>query len=280
MLAFSLLAGLIVQSAPAARPPDPPARAPVAPMTFALADSTGKRLLGLGDPASIAEPRAFDAAICDDGSVAQIAYLKLQRGTPGGTGRQTAANFDHLTGHLYRVASPEPVPANATCLLTAAAFAREARAVPLAVRGTWESGSFVGEGRCPQDLVAPLERAFKARASACLPLGPADRDRGAVMAFIEGAEVPTAVLVYAGPAGVFTREVRAAAGHDETSCWRVDDGCEIHPRSYRLVAVHAGGTTRLVVLGDGPEGQNAELAELRDGKIVAVLGAYRYWSPE
>jgi hypothetical protein len=54
----------------------------------------------------------------------------------------------------------------------------------------------------------------------------------------------------------------------------------VDPRTFLLVALHAGGATRLVVLWAGPEGEQAELAELRDGRIVGVLEAYRYWSPE
>jgi hypothetical protein len=280
MLASSLLAIVLAQSTPAPSPAGASVRDPAAPMAFAFSDATGKRLLTLADPASIAEPRALEAAVCADGTIAKIVHVKLQRAAGDGNGRQTAANFDRQTGHLYAVASPGSIPPNATCLLTSATFARGTVAAPLAVRGAWEGGLVDGADPCPRDLVAALELARKARASTCLSLGPSGRDRGAVVAFIEGVEVPTLVLVYAGPAGAFTREVRAVGGRDESTCWRVDDGCKVDPRAFRLVALHGGGTTRLIVLWAGPEGEQAQLAELRDGRIVGVLEAYRYWSPE
>jgi hypothetical protein len=281
MLTSSLLAIVLAQSTPAPSPAGAPARAPAAPMAFAFSDATGKRLLALADdPASIADPRAFGAAVCADGTIAKVAYVRLQRAAPGGNGRQTAANFDRETGHLYAVVSSRPVPKGVACLLTGAAFVSGARAAPLAVRGAWEDGPFVPADSCPRDLLEPLELARKARATACLPLGPSGKDRGAAVAFVEGVEVPTLVLVYAGPAGVFTHEVRAAGERNDVTCWRIDDACTLDPRTYRLVALHAGGTTRLIVLWAGPEGEQAQLAELRDGKIVGVLEAYRYWSPE
>lgn len=280
MLASSLLAIVLALSTPAASPAEGSAPAPAAPMAFAFSDAAGKRLLTLADPASIAEPRALEAAVCADGNIAKVAYVRLQRDAKGGNGRQTAANFDHVTGHLYAVVSPKPVPKGVACLLTGAAFVSGARAAPLAVRGAWEDGPVVGADPCPRDLVAPLELARKARASTCLSLGPSGSDRGAVVAFIEGVEVPTLVLVYAGPAGVFNREVRAAGARNDVTCWRIDDACTLDPRTYRLVALHAGGVTRLIVLWAGPEGEQAQLTELRDGKIVGSLEAYRYWSPE
>jgi hypothetical protein len=162
------------------------------------------------------------------------------------------------------------VAANATCLLTSADFARGARAVLLKAGGGLP---------CPRDLVEPLERTEKARAGFCFGLGPAAGERGAAVAFVKNVPIPAAFISYRGPSGVFVKEIPAVGKYNATTCWRADDECKLTPDAYRLVVVHTGGTTRLIVLGDAPEGESAELAELRDGKIVEVLQAYRYWSP-
>jgi hypothetical protein len=240
-------------------------------MAFAFSDATGKRVLVAKEPNALADPRALQTAICADGRIAGVSYLWLQLGDPEDTGRQTAHNFDHLEGHLYSVTSSGGVAANATCLLTTADFGRGARAVALAAGR---------DSPCPRDLVEPLERTAKARAGFCFGLGPAAEERGVAVAFVKDVPNPTAFILYRGPSGVFVKEIRAAGKYEATSCWRADDECKLTPDAYRLVVVHAGGTTRLIVLGAAPEGENAELAELRDGKIVGVLQAYRYWNAE
>jgi hypothetical protein len=46
-----------------------------------------------------------------------------------------------------------------------------------------------------------------------------------------------------------------------------------------VLSVHAGKKTRLIVLDAAFEGQIVEWVELRDGQMLPLLHADRYWAP-
>ncbi len=248
------------------------------PASFAFADQSGRRLLtfGLRDQ-PIEDPKALDLALCADGSAAAVEYDHHQPSS-GVAGRETAANFDKLEGHLYRLASPaKDLAADTTCLLVRSDGGSGARISVL--RSRRSSAGAGPRAACPAALVDRIERGQKRRATTCWLLGDAAKEHAAAFAFVEGGRVPLAVLVYEGPEGAFVREQRAEPG-SEASCWRADDGCQIDPERFVVLVVHARAKTRLIVLDAGLEGQIAEWVELRDGQMLPLLQADRYWSPE
>jgi len=232
---------------------------------FAFSDADGKRLLSLGP---VGVPARLTRASCD-GRVVDVAFLSQQPKGAKDTGRQTAANFDQVSGALYEVKG-DAVPPDAPCLLADGAFFRVS--LPVAVTASQKP--------CDAKASAAVTRLNKRKVERCLEVGAFPGGRLVLVTFARSGKALLVGLVLLAEKVTAMRSFPATFEPGAPSCWRVDDGCVFEPGAYHVPFVLAGpsGPTPFG-LWDGAEGQNLELLEVRGAALEGGLTASRYWSP-
>ncbi len=233
---------------------------------FAFSNEAGDRLLALTGGS-----RSFTKATCG-GAVLTVKFEEVQREGPKNNARQTARNFAQLPGARFAVVGSK-VPENTSCLLgTDAAFASRQVTTVMATPDT----------KCSDKAAALVAKLGKRKVMKCLTTGTF---AGGKLHFAHFADKGVDALVGVvlepddGPAAM--KSFAAKRVKDSPSCWRVDDGCEFDPSSYRVVAALTGRAgLELFALWGGAESENLELLRTKGAELMPGLIGSRYWSPE
>lgn len=208
---------------------------------FAFANEDGDHLLTLGE---IAAPGRLTRAVCGGGKDWPARWVRRQESTPRDPGRQTAANFERIGGHLFQLSGR--VEADAVCLLVAETFDRARTLRPVDARGA----------ACDEATRARLAAARGREVAACRDTATID---GRVVVLVEfarrGNELLASLCLF-GPEGVVFHDYPADWDEERISCWRVDDGCQFEPEAISILFGHrtAAGLYGLAVAWAGFEG--------------------------
>jgi hypothetical protein len=235
---------------------------------FAFSNETGEQLLAL---TPLGKPTALTKVSCD-GTVLDVTHLREQPEGPKYNGRQTARNFTQIRGSVFKVAGA-PIAPDAMCLLgTEAAFAsRKLLKVTL-----------TPDAPCDEKSSALAAALGKRKVAACLTTGTFP---GGALHFArfapKGSNALVGVILSLSDGPSAMRAFPAKVVKDSPSCWRVDDGCEFDPSSYRIVFAMSGPAGwELFALWGGAESQNVELLRIKGTVLSPAVASSRYWSPE
>lgn len=259
---------------PDARAPGEAAESPAGRLrldegSFGYADTAGRELLALD---SLRNPARVRAALCARGESHRVVHARRQRPEPGGDERQSASNFSHLGGEVFRVAEGA-APADGTCYLTADS-ALAAAAAPVVANPA---------SACDEALSRAAARARGRDVTACWPLATARS--GAEVFLVQfttiGADA-LAALVLADSARLRFADFPAryrGAGQD---LWRVDDQGKFSPDGFAILFLaRRSGADVLGVTWMGTEGENAFLLAADSADALRfVTKSYRYLSPD
>jgi hypothetical protein len=262
---------------------------------FGYIDATASRLLMLqGDEQPTAvQAQVITTAVCSEGRQTLLRYVRFQNGTSNSTGRQNAGNLENDEGHLFAVAGPAR-PGD-TCLLLPSGYLSRYPLVsneyPQAerrqLRDAYQKADtlvhlapFQAPGDFARTTVERIERekTRKVRLYWLLHRAGASQQIAIVEFDPEGNNM-LASLVLADSERLSFFDMPAEQ-KDGGSCWRVDDGCRLHPEEMEVPAVlGAAGETLVFYTSRGPEGQNIRLLQSTGGALVEIKRAYRYQAP-
>jgi hypothetical protein len=117
----------------------------------------------------------------------------------------------------------------------------------------------------PVRLYWPMHRAGAAQEVAVVEFEAKESDR-----------LASVVLVEADRLSYFDWPARIG----DTDCWRVSDGCRFSADTMDIpIVLGRSGELVLVFTSWGEEGQAIVLLQARDGKLVELKNAYRYYAP-
>jgi hypothetical protein len=270
---------------------------PPAVAWFGYIDATASRLLMLqGDEQPAAgQARTITTAVCSEGRQTPLRYVRFQNATATSSGRQNAGNLENDEGHLFAVAGPAS-PGD-TCLLLPSGYLNR---YPL-VRNEYPHSErrqrrdayrqadagvgvdltpFQASGDFARTTVERIERGKKRKVRLYWLLHRAGAGQQiAIVEFEPEGNNLLASLVLADSERLSFFDMPAERT-DGGSCWRVDDGCRLHPEEMDVPAVMgAAGETLIFYTSRGPEGLNIRLFQSEGGALVEIKRAYRYQAP-
>jgi hypothetical protein len=265
--------------------------------SFGYIDATASRLLTLpGDePPTAVQALAITTAVCSEARQTPVRYVRFQNATAASSGRQNAGNLENDEGHLFAVAGPAS-PGD-TCLLLPSGYLTryplvrneypqpERRQLRDAYRQASQAAAvdvapFQASGDFARATVERIEREKnrKVRLYWLLHRVGASQQIAIVEFEPEGNNLlASLVLADADRLSFFDMPAESKTGG---SCWRVDDGCRLHPEEMDVPAVlGAAGETLIFFTSRGPEGQNIRLFQSKGSELVEIKRAYRYQAP-
>jgi len=265
---------------------------------FAFANGNGDGLLSAmkSDVPTSTEMKGLDSAVCDGGSLLQVAFVTHQGESPDSTGRYFPENFDRLEGNRFRVTRGK-APAGASCLVTQNQRISQEKLIPITrLRANVQFSAPDATGRqmhvsyqpCGQQTESELNRSRKgrrlrfcgeiARLGATMHLMVAEFER-------RGNDLLAAIALNTGNR-LIVYDMPAKYDESNVSGWRVGDqgqlGMEDTPNIFTpLFAWHdaADGTIYLGLKWSGEEGQTLMLLRSSGSAFEKILGGYLYTAP-
>lgn len=235
-----------------------------------FADASGSRLLVDSPSEGKAPSRAYNLAVGYHGQRLVVRYVGLQERNDADNGRQTAQNFDHLSGSLYKVVEGKAVP-NETYFLTMEQDMPEAAQLDM---------TSIREEQTPVALISRLESSHKRQIQHIWPLEQIDSQGKLYLVQFEpkGQEL-LASLVLDSKEGLIVQDYPAEL--EGYSAWRVDDGGEVLPEMFSFL--WAARTPEGFVLGVqwmGAEGESVSFLSREQNQFTELAVSYgRYMSP-
>lgn len=235
-------------------------------LLFGFYDKSGYRILVLGGgqtPFAMKKPQA----ILPLNQNLPVTYETTQTREAGSSGRQTAANFDRLAGHVLRSQAPG-IP-NQSVLLAEDTF--------------WADRQLIS-GEKAQPPLAPLQlqqiEALRQRAveQTWGLLQANDGTQLHLVLFQRDGDQALASLVLLLPDRILFRDFPAT--YRGNSTWRVDDGGLILPIQFRILYLgRIKGRVELAYEFLGAEGILIDFVTEDKGFLVQTARASRYTSP-
>jgi hypothetical protein len=247
---------------------------------FGYTDTTGSKLLMLTDDNQVMEAtkaKSMDTAVCSDGREFPIRYLQFQNYGAANNGRQSAGNLSNDRGHLFEIVRERAV-AGDTCLLVTSNYLRD---FPI-VRSDFSKAEREKRSNDPsRSKSIEKEKGRTVKTYWLLHSSAATQEVAAVEFNALGDSLlGSLVLVEPGQLSFFDMPASLKEGRERGGCWRVDDDCRFDFEEMDVPAVLGKPGAQLVFFTTGgPEGQLIKLFQAKGGKLVELLGAYRYHSP-
>jgi hypothetical protein len=234
---------------------------------FGFSNQDGSQLLALPPVSNAA---SLTKAVCD-GRMIDVKYLREQPKGAQDTGRQTARNFSQVKGALFKLVKGT-LPADSLCLLgTKATFAKRTLVVVAPETGDCDEASSTAAAELTQRKV-----------TRCVTTATFPESRLSFASYeLDGSSALAALVLTREKGKPAVRKFPATWERGAPSCWRVDDGCEFDPSTYRVAFAMTGPAgLELYALWAGAEGENAEVLRVKGPELKVVASASRYWSPE
>ena len=264
---------------------------------FGYIDATASRLLLLqGDEQPTAvQAQTITSAVCSEGRATPLRYVRFQNATANSSGRQNAGNLENEAGHLFAVAGPAR-PGDTCLLLPSGYLSRyplvrneypqtELRKLRDAYRQADTAAGvdlapFQASGDFARTTVERIERERKRKVRLYWLLHRAGaRQQVAIVEFEPEGNNLLASLVLADSERLSFLDMPAES-KSGGSCWRVDDGCRLHPEEMEVPVVLGDGDGTLVFYTSrGAEGQSIGLLQSKGSELVEIKRAYRYQAP-
>ena len=242
----------------------------LAAVAFAFPNEQGTRLLATAD---ITNPESLRIALCSSGQQVQVQFERRQPEGADSTGRQTPRNFANTAGAVFRITGAK-VSADVTCMLADESFVRGATVLPLKRPAD--------DARCPKARYPDFQADKGRPVVGCWPI--AESTAGARIALIEFERRLTyalaSLIVVDGDRRIYVDYPAKFKAPGDT-LWRVDDGGEINPDSFRVVFLLKRGSSYLLAVDwGGAEGSALALhVSESGGQFKEVLSDSWYRSP-
>jgi beta-lactamase regulating signal transducer with metallopeptidase domain len=276
-------------------------------VAFAYTDESGTRLLALADDnvtLNATNAGMLVAAVCAEGQVLPVRYLRMQQRSSASNGRQGAGNFANEGGPLFEILTGR-AGASDTCMLVPEKYLKVYPAAPnefpKAERESRESAYWRAVGAAerrqqPVDLssfhaptdfarsnLGVIEKAKKRAVKLYWPLYRSQPEpEVAAVEFAADGDSLLGSLVFVVSGGISFLDMPASIekGRKDGGCWRVDDDCRFGAAGMNVQAVlgRAGRQLVFITLG-GAEGKVILLLQPKDGVLVELKRAYRYQAP-
>jgi hypothetical protein len=234
---------------------------------FAFADQTGTRLLVTSEPVA----DTIGTALCGGAGRTPIEFDRRQSGRPNRL-RQTARDFDDLTGRVFRLTAGKVDPGE-TCFLGTEAFLAGTTVVP------------VRQGENDACAIAARRQLESLRSRSivnCWIIGLLDEDRRIVLAEFErrGKDALASVVLMDRDRSIFADLAAEYRGHGQ-ELWRAGDDGVLSPAGFHVVGVLQRGTFRALALSwSGEEGESVSLFVADTGnEFSPVIRDYWYRAP-
>jgi len=233
---------------------------------FGLSNSDGDALIVLD---TLVNPSRFHTAICADARLVPVSYVRYQEASQH-TVNKIAANFDSLTGDVYRVVAGS-APQDATCYLSADS-ALLASAVPV----HWTTAA-----PCDSTLAASIIAAKHRPLVRCWRLAvvtPQVTLAAAQFAIQDTSDLAALVLLDHGQ--LLFEDFPAQYLGPGNFAWRADDGGEFTPDGFGILFLaRVRGVDVMGVTWAAAEGEDAYI-EVADSaaSFRTVSSTYRYWA--
>ncbi|ALG68075.1 hypothetical protein [Beggiatoa leptomitoformis] len=233
---------------------------------FAFADTTGSRLLTLDE---LSAPEKITTALCEGNRLLSVSYVQLQPGNNRNSLRDTAQNFNNQRGDLFLIAEGN-TRADTTCLLLTDA--------DKAALGTQQPLMMGVYANCERTVTQRLTQQRQRAINQCWHLANVGKNGQIVVAeFQRQNNEMLASIVYISPTELVFQDY--LANYNQSSCWRIDDGCKFDPGGFHVYSVfQSPQTLHLILTWDGAEGQNAMLLKAKNSLFESVKQGYRYWA--
>lgn len=238
--------------------------------TFALTDSGGIELIALD---TLSAPAQIRSTVCSGARVLPVSSVRYQAGQrDSARGRETAATFRYLTGHVYHVIRGS-APADAACYLSSDSAL---------VAGVVPAGPATSGG-CDSTLAAAMAAAKDRAVAHCWTLavsGPHVTVTAAQFANRDTSALASLVVIDHGK--FLFEDFPATYRGPEKDVWRVDDGGVFSPEGFQvLFLARVRGVDIMGLTWAGSEGENAYLLVADSAAAFRTLThSYRYWVPE
>ena len=251
-------------------------------LAYGFADQTGGRLLlqcyDTGDgPSFDADPNQFTLAIGPYGEPVSISYAGWQDATEQNDYRDSAYNFDNLSGFVFNAVGGRLQP-DKTYVLTAEGPFAEALITlnPPAPARDDLTMRYQGMGLKTEDYIYTV----KGRGVEWSELLSVTAEGGQIGLFLferEGAEMLFSIVYLDGPDTLFWDNPAASDGWD---VWRIDMG-EEPGRFTPLFLARLDDSLVLALTWGAPEGESVVVLYEENGRLVEKDDYIysRYWSP-
>lgn len=238
--------------------------------SLGFADPSGSRLLVDSPNEGKVPSQRYNLAVGYHGQRLVVRYVGLQERNDADNGRQTAQNFDHLSGSLYKVVEGKAVP-NETYFLTMEQDMPEAAQLDM---------TSIREEQTPVALISRLESSHKRQIQHIWPLEQIDSQGKLYLVQFEPKDQELlASLVLDSKEGLIVQDYPAEL--EGYSAWRVDDGGEVLPEMFSFL--WAARTPEGFVLGVqwmGAEGESVSFLSREQNQFTELAVSYgRYMSP-
>ncbi len=261
-----------------------PAREALPNAVFAFASDSGAELLAdLSEESSekIAVIKTFNKAICPDGKILDITFVKHQPRSEKGNGRQTSRNFKNLAGDVFHVVHGK-LKADDNCLLVSRNYLQSKRLVPMKTGGLTPEGFPARPAKCDGKTKSGLPHQQNRAPAGCWQLAQiSDDDRLLAVTYEPRKKNLLAGLVLQIGERYMIHEMPATA--NSVSAWREGDGGEFDPAVFApLFALQneKDGSWEIGIVWSGEEGGNLSVYRSKGSTLEEVVKGYRYWMAE
>ncbi|EIJ41270.1 hypothetical protein BegalDRAFT_0350 [Beggiatoa alba B18LD] len=234
---------------------------------FAFADTTGSRLLALGE---LNAPDKITTALCEGNRLLPVSYVQLQSGNNNRNSlRDIAQNFNNQRGELFLIAEGNTRP-DSTCLLL-----NDNDKLALGTQQPIMMGVYAD---CERAIIQRLTQQRQRAINQCWHLANVGKNGQIVVAeFQRQNNEMLASIIYVSPTNLIFQDY--LANYNQSSCWRIDDSCKFDPGGFHIYSVfQSAQALYLILTWDGAEGQNAMLLKASNALFEAVKQGYRYWA--
>ena len=236
---------------------------------FAYSNGNGSMLL-MPSKEKRAGVSQFSKAVCADGKSVPLAYKKFKLASKSDNGRQTSYNFDQDGGELFQVEGT-PIGDSNYCVVGSPKFFTER----VSIKVTQEPAN----KNCDAKQINSLENTRHRKITWCRQqwkLG--DVGDIVVAQFKKQKKQDLGVLAVFKGSSIAIKDYPS-----DTGAWRAESESDGTFSVEGLSILYAYETkTKLLGLAiawGGPEGNNLEIAEAKDGKFDTLVKGYFYWAP-
>ncbi|GLX68650.1 hypothetical protein [Paenibacillus glycanilyticus] len=241
---------------------------------FGFANEAGDQLITIPNEngEALDNPEQFNSAIGNDSEQVEIEFVRHQEADEQDTNRQTAGNFTHMAGYLYKVKSGKLL-SNKSYLLAREGVVSKESLVGL-------TGSRQADGQylsADANTITQVEALKNRKVTKSSLLAESPEAKIALFVFERDGDDMLASIAYISGDQVLFKDFPAT--YNESGTWRVDGGDDPGLFEVSFLA-HSDEGLLLGIAWAGAEGENLYVLQEKDGALQDTdLTGGRYWSP-